>query len=131
MMTVTKALKAGYVKTKIAVEVLMDPVTGNLLYPCDGNHGKNGAAFDKYAIISDPVVEGKEAKNTEDKAVNLVCKKHRKRYLRRTPPSLGGLIRLGAEIWLEKKWEKLSERKVKQLRKKYGWFGWLFPEDDE
>jgi hypothetical protein len=127
MMTVTKALKQGYVPTKIAVEVLMDPVTGNILYPCDGSHGKHGAAFDKYAIISDPVMEG-AAK--EDKAVNLVCKKHKKRYQKPTSPSLGGLIRLGAQIFLEKKWEKLSERKVKELRKKHGWFDWLFPEEE-
>ncbi len=120
-MTLKQAEKAGYLPTKIEVDVLMNPDTGNLLYPCDGCGDK---AFDRYAIISDPAVD-------ETKAVNMLCKDHKKRWMKSSvPPGIEGLLRTKIQILLEGKWEKVSKRMVDRLRKKRGWFGWLYPEDE-
>lgn len=128
MMKVKDALKKGYAETEISIKVLMHPETGNILYPCDKLHGKDKVAFDRYSIISDPVTEDAEE---EGKAVNLLCKDHKKRWMKRfVPPSLGGLIGMKAKILIGEKWEKVSKRMAERLYKKHGWFGWLFPEDE-
>lgn len=128
MMKVKDALKKGYLETEITIKLLLDPETGNILYPCDHPHGRDKVAFDRYAIISDPVVEGHEE---DGKAVNILCKDHKKRWMKQfVPPTLGGLIGMKAKILVEGKLEKISKKGVERLRKKHGWFNWLFPEDE-
>jgi hypothetical protein len=120
MMTLKQAEKKGYVPTKIEIDVLMHPETGNILYICDGCGNK---AYDRYAIISDPAVD-------TDKPVNILCKDHKKRYHKHSiPPTLEGLIRQKLQILLNNKWTKLSKRALSRLHKKHGWFNWLYPED--
>jgi len=126
MMTLKAAEKKGYVPTKIQIEVLMHPETGNILYPCDGCVTK---AYDTYAIISDPLYNDDGKK--EDKVVNLVCKKHKKRYQKPSAPTFEGMVRLNLQMLVGKKWEKISQAMVKRMRKSQGWFDWLYPEDDD
>lgn len=113
-MTVAQALEKGYLRTRIQVEVLVDPVTGNILYPCGGKclNGEERVT-DGYTIMSDP------ADNPEVQPVNLRCNDCHKRGKRgRFAARLGGLVAAAAEVWLEGQWRRLDA----ELAKTQGWF---------
>lgn len=115
-MTKKAALKKGFVKTKIEVEVYIDPDTGNVMFPC----ADDPYVYDRYAILIDP------DPNAVGSPVKMVCNKHKRKYQRNSiPVTLAALLEAGAKVYLDGQWQKLTQK----LAKKYEWFP--APEEEE
>lgn len=106
--TVKKAEKLGYKKIEVPLELWLDPMTGNIFYPCD----KCNKLFDRYIFLTDPTM-------IEGRVVNILCKDHKMRYQKRQfAVKLEDLLKAGAKIYLEGQWAKLT----KKMAKKHEWF---------
>lgn len=100
---------------KIAVEVLVDKKTGNILYICE----KCNRVMDRYISLTDPTFD-------KDRPVNQLCSKCRRKHQRKPVPSLL-LSFLFDMAWarVSGEWVRIGdtaeERSSAYLRDKLGW----------
>jgi len=112
-MTKKHAEKRGYVPIKVEIELYIHPKTRNLLFPCDQ---EPNTLYDRYVYLSDP-------EPGSDKVFAIRCKKDRRRWQRKQiAATVEALVLNGAKMYLNNKWEKLTKRKIKELREKHEWF---------
>ena len=104
-----------HTSVKVAVEVLVDKKTGNILYPCEAC----GKLMDRFINLTDPTSDA-------DKPVNVLCNKCRRKHQRKPIPSV--LVSFLFDlVWVkvEDKWQEAKfdgeETAVDFFRKKLGW----------